>query len=40
MCNLESGLQHGMWDLCWESEVKYLRPWKDLAISEVERTRG
>ena len=25
MYNLESGFQHGMWDLCGESGEKYLR---------------
>ena len=32
MYNLESGLQHRMSDLCRESEVKYLRLWKDVML--------
>ena len=32
MYDLEFGSQHGMWDLCWESGVKYLRLGKDVVL--------
>ena len=32
MYNLESGFEHGMRDLCWESGVKYLRLCKDVML--------
>ena len=46
MRSLESGFQHGTWDLYQENGEKHLRLWKDVVLifavcrSKVERTRG
>ena len=40
MYNFESGFQHGMWDLCRRSGVKYLRLGVDICCLQEVRWKG